>query len=61
LKAQKPNEEEVEIADVFLAPGPAQAPTTLPSTGSLSPLIGLLGLLSLGAALGLRFGAAKTK
>src|SRR5271167_3565753 len=49
LKAQKPNEEEVEIAEVFLAPGPAQAqaPATLPSTGSLSALIGLLGLLSL--------------
>jgi len=63
LRAQKPNEEEVEIAEVFLAPGPAQAQAsaTLPSTGSLSPLIGLLGLLSLGAALGLRFAVAKGK
>jgi hypothetical protein len=56
LKAQKPNEEEVEIADVFVAPDPAQQlPATLPTTGSAMPLIGLIGLASLAAALGLRF------
>jgi hypothetical protein len=61
LKAQQPNEVEVEIAEVFLAPALAEAPATLPATGSASPLIGLVGLLSLGAALGLRFAAAKAK
>jgi hypothetical protein len=58
LKAQKPNEEEVEIAEVFVAPDPAQQlPATLPTTGSSLPLIGLTGLLSFAAALGLRFAA----
>ena len=58
LKAQKPNEEEVEIAEVFIAPDPAQQlPATLPTTGSSVPLIGLIGLLSLATALGLRFAA----
>lgn len=62
LKAQKPNEEEVEIAEVFVAPDPAQQlPATLPTTGSPVPLIGLIGLLSLATALGLRFTAAKAK
>jgi LPXTG-motif cell wall-anchored protein len=55
LKAQKPNEEEVEIAEVFVAEGPAQPPATLPATGSPVPLIGLIGLLSLAAAFALRF------
>jgi hypothetical protein len=60
LKAQKPNEEEVEIAEVFAAPEPAQQlPATLPTTGSSVPLIGLIGLLSLATALGLRFAAKK--
>ena len=58
LKAQKPNEEEVEIAEVFVAPDPArQLPATLPTTGSLLPLVGLIGLLSVATALGLRFAA----
>jgi hypothetical protein len=61
LKAQKPNEEEVEIAEVFIAPDPAQPPATLPTTGSSMPLIGLIGLLSLATALGLRLAAAKAK
>lgn len=55
LKAQKPNEEEVEIAEVFVAADAAQLPATLPTTGSPLPLIGLIGLFSLAAALGLRF------
>jgi hypothetical protein len=60
LKAQKPNEEEVEIAEAFIAPSPAQQlPATLPTTGSSMPLIGLIGLLSLATALGLRFAAKK--
>ena len=58
LKAQKPNEEEVEIAEAFVAPSPAQQlPATLPTTGSSVPLIGLIGLLSLATALALRFAA----
>jgi hypothetical protein len=58
LKAQKPNEEEVEIGEVFAAPKPAQQlPTTLPATASLLPLIGLIGLASLATALGLRLAA----
>jgi hypothetical protein len=59
LKAQKPTEEEVEVVEVFGAP--VEAPTVeaellevLPETGSLLPLVGLLGLLSFGAALSLR-------
>jgi hypothetical protein len=76
LKAQKPTEEEVEIAEVFVrveAPPPSQVvarespaaqavlPTRLPNTASPLPFIGLIGLLSLGAALGLRFAAARSK
>jgi hypothetical protein len=63
LKAQKPNEEEVEIAEVFAAPDrPAQQPpATLPATGSSVPLIGLIGLLSLAAALGVRLAAGKAR
>lgn len=42
-------------APVAAAPAAAEAaPTALPKTGSPLPLIGLLGLLSLGASLGLR-------
>jgi hypothetical protein len=36
------------------APTPAPAPAELPKTATLLPLIGLLGLLSLGSSLGLR-------
>jgi len=66
LKAQKPTEEEAEIAEVFAVSEPlptdeAQLPATLPATGSPLPLIGLVGLLSLGAALGLKFAAARAK
>ena len=53
LKAQKPTEEEVEIAEVFLKQEVAPAaplPTELPATGSNLPLIGLVGLLLLAAA-----------
>jgi hypothetical protein len=66
LKAQKPNQEEVEIAEVFVAPPPAaaasaQLPERLPKTASLLPLIGLIGLLSLGTAASLRLAAARAK
>jgi hypothetical protein len=62
LKAQKSNEEEVEIAEVFeVPPATAAIPRELPKTASQLPMVGLLGLLSLGMALCLRFAAAKTK
>src|ERR1700727_376552 len=51
LKAQKPTEEEVEIAEVFLPPAAptdtTQLPATLPTTGSPLPLIALIGFLSI--------------
>jgi hypothetical protein len=59
LKAQKPNDEEVEIAEVFEVP-PAGA-GELPKTASLLPLVGLLGFLSLGMAFWLRLAVAKIK
>jgi hypothetical protein len=63
LKAQKPTEGEVDISEVFVAQAPPtdqpQLPAELPKTGSLLPLIGLVGLLSIGASLGLRFAATR--
>ncbi|MEI9976761.1 MAG: hypothetical protein WDO73_34710 [Ignavibacteriota bacterium] len=52
LKAQKPTEEEVEIAEIFIAPDPAPvpAPAQLPATASMLPLAGALGLLLIGAS-----------
>ena len=61
LKAQKPTGEEVEIAEVFAVPAEAPLPPTLPTTASPWPLIGLVGLLSIGAGVGLRFAAAKAR
>ncbi len=65
LKAEKPTQEEVTIAEAF---PPAASPTTtarlpkrLPKTASPLPLIGLIGLLSLGTAASLRFVAARVK
>jgi hypothetical protein len=60
LKAQKPTEEEVEIADVFAIPAGPDLPAQLPATASNLPLIGMLGLISLATAFGLRW-AAKTR
>jgi hypothetical protein len=61
LKAQMPTAEELEIGDVFVAQvtpsDPPQLAADLPRTGSPFPLIGLVGLLSLAMALGLRFAA----
>lgn len=57
LKAQKPTDEEVEIAEVFTPPPPAaqtqaaaKMPKKLPKTASPLPLVGLIGFLSLGTA-----------
>ena len=49
LKAQQPTEEEVEVAQVFLAHAAPQPslPEKLPTTASSLPLVGLLGLFSL--------------
>jgi LPXTG-motif cell wall-anchored protein len=57
LKVQMPTEEELEIGEVFAQASPSdqpQLPAELPKTGSSLPMIGLAGLLSLAAALGLR-------
>jgi hypothetical protein len=55
-----PTGEEVAVTDVVQAPPvevaaaePAAAPATLPQTASHLPLVGFMGLLSLGACLGL--------
>ena len=65
LKAQLPTEEELEMGEVFVAQtSPSdqpQPPAELPRTASPLPPIGLVGLLSLAAALGLRFAAAKAR
>ena len=61
LKAQKPTGEEVEVAEVFAVSAEAPLPPTLPTTASPLPLIGLVGLLSIGAGVGLRFAAAKAR
>ena len=64
LTAQKPTEEEVEIAEVFVPvqmTAQAELPATLPATGSLLPLIGLVGLVSLVTVVGIRFVTARGK
>ncbi len=62
LKAEQPSAEEVEVAEAFeITDSNPELPESLPSTASEMPLIGLVGLLSLGAAATLRFAAAKTK
>jgi hypothetical protein len=56
LRAQTATEEEIEIAEVFMAlddqaPAPTgQLPSELRKTGSYLPLVGLVGLLSLATA-----------
>jgi hypothetical protein len=52
LKAQQPTEEEVDVAEAFALPA-APAPE-LPTTASNLPLIGITGLIALGAAFFLR-------
>lgn len=65
VNAQKPTEEEVTVAEVFLvAQSPAaqsQLPASLPQTASALPLIGLAGLLSLGGAVILWFASGNGK
>lgn len=76
LKAEQPNQQEVDIAEVFTPPPPSaqqaapaqqaaetpkSLPKRLPKTGSSLPLIGLLGLISLGTAGSLRLVTAKMK
>ena len=69
LKAQKPTEEEVEIAEVFIPAPPAaqtqaaaaKMPKKLPKTASPLPLVGLIGLLSLGTAGLLKHAYARSK
>jgi hypothetical protein len=67
ILAVKPTGEDLEIAQVVTAP-PAEAlvanetpATELPKTASPMPLIGLFGLLALGAAFGLRFARAHAR
>ncbi|MGD1094641.1 MAG: hypothetical protein ABSB35_21945 [Bryobacteraceae bacterium] len=60
LKAQTPAEEEVELAEVFVAQAP-QTPDTLPATAGSVPLVGLAGLLLLAMSLALRLSTAKAK
>ncbi len=70
IMAIKPTGEEVQVAEV-VTPPPAQVevaaqtapelPETLPKTASPMPLIGLLGLLSLGGAFALRAVASRLR
>jgi hypothetical protein len=59
LKAEKPTGEEIELAEAS-APR-AELPAELPATATSLPLIGLIGLLSLGGAATLRLAAARVK
>jgi len=52
IKAAEPSGEEATVAEAFPLPTPQAA--TLPHTASSTPLIALLGLLSMGAGVGLR-------
>jgi len=59
LTEEEPSGEEVELAQASVAP--ANLPETLPETASSLPLLGLIGLLSLGTAATLRLAAARMK
>jgi len=67
LKAEEPDGREVELAEVFViapssaSPSHAELPEQLPATATSLPLVGLLGLLSLGTAVTLRVAAARAK
>ncbi len=60
LKAEEPTGQEVELAQTTEPPA-AELPTTLPKTASIVPLIGLMGLLSLGAAFIMRLAMVRVK
>jgi hypothetical protein len=59
LKVENPSGEEVDLAEA--SKPREELPETLPETATSLPLIGLLGLLSLGTAVTLRFAATKAK
>jgi hypothetical protein len=64
VMAEKPTGEEVGVAQVFLialtpAAQSTELPEALPTTATPLPLIGLIGLLSLGTAIVLRITAAR--
>jgi len=63
LTAVQPTGEEVQTAQVVTPPTPAEnaPPAELAKTASPLPLIGLLGLLALGAGFTLRFVEARTR
>jgi hypothetical protein len=62
IHAEKPNGEEVEVAQAFETSPPRDGlPDELPTTGSALPLIGMIGLLSIGTAGVLRRVAVKSK
>jgi hypothetical protein len=62
LRLEEPSGEEVELAQVSAPSAPhGELPAELPATGSPLPLIGLIGLLSLGTAGVIRLAAAKGK
>ena len=59
LKEEEPNGEEVELAQAVAPSVPAELPQQLPATASPLPLLGGIGLLSLGASLAIRRIAAR--
>jgi len=60
VEAVDPQGEPVEVAQVVEPPPmAAEAPESLPKTASSLPLIGLIGLLSLGVGFGLRFASKR--
>ena len=70
IKAVQPTGEQVELVAVVTAPPPADLPVvttampaidTLPATASAMPLVGLVGLMSLLAALSLRRTAVRAR
>jgi hypothetical protein len=67
LKAEEPNGEEIEIAQAFETSAPVDStlpsslPERLPATASSLPLVGLLGMFSLGTAVAVRLVAGRVK
>lgn len=59
LKAEKPTQEEVEIAEVFAEAVAVPLPPQLPATASDLPLLGITGLVLLAIALGLNRASKK--
>jgi hypothetical protein len=54
IAAVSPSGEEMEVADVIVTEEAPAMPASLPQTGSMLPLIGLLGMLSLAGGITLR-------